>query len=571
VDALIAPMNLPLVEDYSMYDAAMAVDGTTPLTISPSTFKSAVSGFIDLLIEQTAPTMLWAKLPKGEGWQHEIERYCKQATNAQALFLFYNYSEDAQGDSFEQAHMPLQLYCPSIGKLALMSEDGEDWLNDSDMTPTVAIPLERNGDLQGEYFVMAVSADYQGLLVTNRNRNRPGGQRDLGRDMGRDMGRDQGRDNSEVLSMTALHDGSADSKVHQLRMLYSCQSSVIQAALLGIQQVVTRVPTNSLRLSLGPMSGNFAQGEQGTVGVESLLMSWDMLFPPLGADRPDQILHSHWTLKQLQRQEELSRRVATYRKQAESSESLQLQQEELMNALRLKDEFLNMVVQELRTPLTNMKTALSLINSPSLKPAQRLRYGQLLHTECERQNSLINGLLNLSMIEQASDAIMMPLRLSDVVPGVVSTYQPLAQEKELMLAYTIPDTLPPIACLTPWLRQVVVNLLHNSIKFTGKGGRVWVRAKSQGDYVQLDVQDTGIGIAPSEIPKVFNRFYRVRSSNGDDSGGAGLGLTIVQQLLLRCGGSITVNSRLGQGSTFTVLLPVHSEVADPVESLHAVG
>jgi two-component system, OmpR family, phosphate regulon sensor histidine kinase PhoR len=558
VDALIAPMNLPLVEDYSIYDATMAVNEASPLTVSPSTFKSAVTGFIDLLIEQSAPTMLWAKLPKGEGWQHEIERYCKQAANAQAVFLFYNYSEESQGDSFEQAHMPLQLYCPSIGKLALMSEDGQDWLNDSDMTPTVAIPLERNGDLQGEYFVIAISPEYQGLLVANRNRSRHASQRD------------QGRDNSEVLSITALHDGSAESKVQQLRLLYSCQSSVLQTALLGIQQVVTRVPTNSLRLSLGPMSGNFAQGEQGTVGVESLLMSWDMLFPPLAADRPEQILHSHWTLKQLQRQEELSRRVATYRKQAESAESLQLQQEELMNALRLKDEFLNMVVQELRTPLTNMKTALSLINSPSLKPAQRLRYGQLLHTECERQNSLINGLLNLSQIEHASDAIMQPLRLCDVVPGVVSTYQPLAQEKELMLAYTIPDTLPPIACLTPWLRQVVVNLLHNSIKFTGKGGRVWVRAKAQGDFVQLDVQDTGIGIAPSEIPKVFNRFYRVRSANGDDSGGAGLGLTIVQQLLLRCGGSITVNSRLGQGSTFTVMLPVHTEIESP-ESLQFVS
>lgn len=566
MDALIAPMNLPLVEDYSMYDAALAANGAQPLTVSPSTFKSAVSGFIDLLIDQAAPTMLWAKLPKGEGWQHEIERFCKQAANAQALFLFYNYSEDSQADSFEQAHMPLQLYCPSIGKLALMSEDGQDWLNDSDMTPTVAIPLERNGDLQGEYFVMAISPQYQGLLVANRTRVRPPVHPLAQRDSARDIG----RDNSEVLSMTALHDGTAESKVHQLRLLYSCQSSVVQGALQGIQQVVTRVPTNSLRLSLGPMSGNFAQGEQGTVGVESLLMSWDMLFPPLDADRPEQLLHSQWTLKQLQRQEELARRVATYRKQAESAESLQLQQEELMNALRLKDEFLNMVVQELRTPLTNMKTALSLINSPSLKPAQRLRYGQLLHTECERQNSLINGLLNLSMIEQASDAIMLPLRLCDVVPGVVSTYQPLAQEKELMLAYTIPDTLPPIACLTPWLRQIVVNLLHNSIKFTAKGGRVWVRAKNQGDFVQLDVQDTGIGIAPSEIPKVFNRFYRVRSANGDDSGGAGLGLTIVQQLLLRCGGSITVNSRLGQGSTFTVLLPVHADV-EALEPLHCVG
>jgi signal transduction histidine kinase len=110
--------------------------------------------------------------------------------------------------------------------------------------------------------------------------------------------------------------------------------------------------------------------------------------------------------------------------------------------------------------------------------------------------------------------------------------------------------------MTNWLKQIVINLLHNGIKFTPRGGQVWVRAKQQGDYVQLEIRDTGIGIAPSEIPKIFDRFYRVRQST-DDSSGAGLGLTIVQQLLLHCGGSISVKSKLGEGSTFNVLLPVY--------------
>lgn len=267
-------------------------------------------------------------------------------------------------------------------------------------------------------------------------------------------------------------------------------------------------------------------------------------------------------LKLLQHQEELWRRLSSYRKQTEQAEELQLKNEELLNAIQLKDEFLNMVVQELRTPLTSMKTALSLLGSPNLKLPQRQRYIQLLNTECDRQNSLISGLLNLAQIEQAGETTMQALILADVIPGIVSTYQPLAQEKEIMLAYTIPNTLPPVATLAPWLRQMIVNLLHNSIKFTSPGGRVWVRAKQQGDYVQIDVQDTGIGISSSEIPKIFNRFYRVRPGMSEDEGGAGLGLAIVQQLLLRCGGSITVNSRLGQGSTFSVLLPVHSHGAD---------
>jgi len=114
-----------------------------------------------------------------------------------------------------------------------------------------------------------------------------------------------------------------------------------------------------------------------------------------------------------------------------------------------------------------------------------------------------------------------------------------------MLAYTVPVELPAVFCLSTWLKQIVINLLHNSIKFTPTGGQVWVRSRLQGDYVQLEFRDTGIGIATSEIPKIFDRFYRVRTVASEEVSGAGLGLTIVQQLLLRCGGSISVKSRLG--------------------------
>jgi signal transduction histidine kinase len=88
-----------------------------------------------------------------------------------------------------------------------------------------------------------------------------------------------------------------------------------------------------------------------------------------------------------------------------------------------------------------------------------------------------------------------------------------------------------------------------------------VQVTLQGEYVQLAVSDTGIGISPAEIPKIFDSFYRGRSTTGCDDTGAGLGLTLVQQLLLRCGGSISVTSRLGEGSTFKVLLPIASPTA----------
>jgi len=205
-----------------------------------------------------------------------------------------------------------------------------------------------------------------------------------------------------------------------------------------------------------------------------------------------------------------------------------------------------------------MKTALTLLNAPALKPAQRQRYMEMLSQECDRQSALITSVLDLVQLEDVTDQTpMQPLRLTDAVPGVVSTYQPLAQEKGIMLAYTIPEDLPAVSCLGSWLRQIVINLLHNGIKFTPSGGKVWVKAKQQGDFVEIEFRDTGIGIAPAEIPKIFDRFYRVRQNPGEDSGGSGLGLSIVQQLLLRCGGSISVRSKLSEGAIFSVLLPIY--------------
>jgi signal transduction histidine kinase len=142
------------------------------------------------------------------------------------------------------------------------------------------------------------------------------------------------------------------------------------------------------------------------------------------------VLLSQLLAKQIQCQEEI-RQSATINR---ATSSLQLQYQELLNTLRLKDEFLSNLCQELRTPLTNMKTALSLLHSPQLKPAQRQRYLHLLNTECDRQSSLISGFLNLMQLDRvAEQTIWQPIRLSEIVPGVVSTYQPLAQEKALCL------------------------------------------------------------------------------------------------------------------------------------------
>ncbi len=578
--AVPAPSGLDVPAVTSLYELVTELEpDLQSVAMGSTTLRAAMTSFVDLLVDHQGPTMLWSKLPRGESWQLELERYCKQSAEAQVAFNFFLPKDlesralsqlGADASQLEDSLLPLELGCPEPGRLSLQDDEGEDWLERSAVAPMVSIPIERGGILSGEYFLLVTSPQFQGLILARRFKLN-GAEAVVPPDLSEtaamselSAGAESGGNHPDEAEENAVEGRSTSTENRsQLRMVYTCNPIVICRVLGEIQSLLTQVPTNYLRVNLGgPAShANHSQttqdASQASIAVEALLRHWGKLFVTPGALSPEMELLNQWLMKQFQRQEGLWRRLSTYRKQVEQAETHQLQHEELLNAIRLKDEFLSMVVQELRTPLTNMKTALSLLGSASLKPPQRQRYIQLLNTECDRQSSLIRGLLDLSQIEQAGDQAMQPLTLSEIVPGVVSTYQSLAQEKEISLTYSIPEDLPAVSCLVPWLRQVLVNLLHNSIKCTGKGGRIWVRAKRQGDYLQIDVQDTGVGIAISEIPKIFNRFYRVRSQGVDDTSGAGLGLTIVQQLLLRCGGSITVNSRLGQGSTFAVLLPIY--------------
>ncbi len=221
--------------------------------------------------------------------------------------------------------------------------------------------------------------------------------------------------------------------------------------------------------------------------------------------------------------------------------------------LGLQEDFLNNLVQELRSPITHMKTALSLLESKQIKGEQRQRYLQMISDQCDRQNSLVSGLLGLLQLDSSIE--IEHIRLDDFVPGIVSTYQPLAKENHIQLGYTIPSNLPPVSCPAVWLKQIIVNLLNNSLQFTPPQGRMFVQATLKDRYVELTVSDTGVGIETKELNKIFDGFYRTQPSNKDYIG-AGLGLTLVQQLVKRCGGSISVSSKVGKGTSFKILLPI---------------
>lgn len=226
------------------------------------------------------------------------------------------------------------------------------------------------------------------------------------------------------------------------------------------------------------------------------------------------------------------------------------------SCMGLAGEFLSNLVRELRSPLTHMKTALSLLESRQIKGEQRQRYLQMLNRECDRQNSLINGLLELLQLDNYTETEAATcVRVDELVPGIVSTYQSFAQEKEIQLGYRIPRQLPPVSCPTPWLRLILINLLNNSLQFTPARGRVFVQVCLRDEDVEITVSDTGVGIATKELNKIFESFYRGKGALSQKVPGPGLGLTVVQQLVQRCGGSISVNSAVDKGSSFKVSLP----------------
>jgi signal transduction histidine kinase len=370
--------------------------------------------------------------------------------------------------------------------------------------------------MRGEYFLLAVSESV-GLMIV--------GQRE-------DLPTALTSDDSD-----AIREEEPDS-LPKVRYRFTLQRALVQQKLDDLETV--------MQSSLAELPGQAA--------LRHLLATWgDRLRPP---SYTYPALMDAILLLEGQDQDALQQRTRALRRQAMVATSLSTQNEALINTLRLKDDFLNTVGQELRTPLSTIKTALPLLASPSLKPPQRQRYLDMIGRECDRQVNLINGLLELLQIERSlPNTKLDPVKVFDVLPGVVSTYQPLAQEKGVRLAYTVPNSLPAVCCPENWLRQIVIHLLSNSIRYTEAGGEVWVTAQTEDDdTLTIEVKDTGMGIAPHDLPHIFNHFYRGRQA-GQDEEGVGLGLSIVQQLLLYCGGQIHVESQPEVGTHFKVRLP----------------
>jgi two-component system, OmpR family, phosphate regulon sensor histidine kinase PhoR len=222
--------------------------------------------------------------------------------------------------------------------------------------------------------------------------------------------------------------------------------------------------------------------------------------------------------------------------------------------------------RELRAPITTIKTALSLLESPNLKSVQRNKYLEMIRGECNRQNSLLDGTAKLLEVEHQS-LENCQANIADALSAVLGTFQPLAAEREISLSGNLPTDIswPLVSCSEAWLKQIMINLLDNSLKFTLRGGAISVHITVQNNYVQIEFRDNGVGISSVDLPKIFDRFYRGRNLPLENQASyAGLGLTVVQQILFRCGGTISVVSQIDTGSRFRVMLPIVNIDSDQV-------
>ena len=222
----------------------------------------------------------------------------------------------------------------------------------------------------------------------------------------------------------------------------------------------------------------------------------------------------------------------------------------------MRRDFISNVSHELRTPLAALKALTETLQAGALEdPPAAHRFLEQMETEVDSLSLMVNELLELSRIESGR----VPLNLAstrpiDIVNPAYERLRLQAERAGISLTIECPDDLLPVLADVVRVQQVVVNLLHNAIKFTSSGGQVAVRAEQKDRAIRFMVADTGIGIAAEDLPRIFERFYKVDRSRA--TSGTGLGLAIARHLVEAHGGRIWVESEVGKGSSFQFTIPI---------------
>lgn len=225
----------------------------------------------------------------------------------------------------------------------------------------------------------------------------------------------------------------------------------------------------------------------------------------------------------------------------------------------IRRDFVANVSHELKTPITSIKGFVETLRDGALAdPPQAERFLEIVARHADRLNAIIEDLLSLSRLEQANQAAEIPrpvVQLSPILEAAVLDCSAKAAARQITILPSCAAGLF-VEAKAPLLEQAIVNLLDNAISYSNPAGTVWLTARRGDVEVCIDVRDEGIGIAPEHVSRIFERFYRTDRARDRASGGTGLGLAIVKHIVQIHDGYVDVNSDVGQGSTFSLRLPL---------------
>ena len=226
----------------------------------------------------------------------------------------------------------------------------------------------------------------------------------------------------------------------------------------------------------------------------------------------------------------------------------------MMQIETTRKEFVSNVSHELRNPLASIKAMVETIKGGAIdERSVAMDFLQRINRDVDRMNGIVNDLLELSHIESGYVPMhLVPVHLGPLIEEVIEDFQRLVADKNLVLVSEIPETLSTVTGENGRLRQVLVNLIENAIRYTPEG-QIIVSVADEDPFQRVKVIDTGVGIPREHMPHVFERFYKVERSRRDD--GTGLGLAIVKHIVQALGGDVSVESEEGVGSTFEFTVP----------------
>ncbi len=228
---------------------------------------------------------------------------------------------------------------------------------------------------------------------------------------------------------------------------------------------------------------------------------------------------------------------------------------QLIELDELKNDFINTITHELRTPITSIRSLASTLNKYNVSEAEKTKFLRIIEQESKRISELVNQVLDLRKIENSDLIHLTTFDLKELIETILASFTERKEHRQL----TIQGETITLITDKSKLTQTIINVVANAIKFTEPNGHINIHWVKEDDHIKIQIEDDGIGIATTDLEYVFDKFYQVQSQQEGKPKGSGLGLAISQRFIQSIGGELTVESKLKKGSVFMILIPINFE------------